>query len=66
MLCSKIILDLRFYKGSFDIVPFRYCNPLRSEAITMLSYILPMKDSPLKSEIVSRIIPLMSIEKEKL
>ncbi len=59
MLGSQMILDLRFYKGSFDIVPFRFCNPLRAEAITLLSVILPLKESPLKSDVVSRLVPLV-------
>jgi hypothetical protein len=49
MLASSILLDLRYYKASFDIVPFRFCSPLRSEAITILSFILPTKDSILRS-----------------
>ncbi len=59
MLNSKVILDLRFYKSTFSLVPFRFCNPLRSEAITILSSILPIKESPLKSEVVSRLIPVV-------
>ena len=59
MFNSKVILDLRFYKSTFNLVPFRFCSPLRSEAITILSSILPIKESPLKSEVVSRLIPLI-------
>lgn len=58
MLGSRMILDLRYYKGNFDMVPFRYCNPLRSEAIIMLSILLPIAESSLKAEAVSRILPL--------
>ena len=66
MLASKIILDLRYYKGNFNIVPFRYCNPMRSEAIVMLNFILPLKTSFLKSELVSRLIPVLPLEKDNL
>lgn len=66
MLCSSTILDLRYYKGNFDIVPFRYCNPLRAEAIIMLTILLPIKQSSLKSDIVSRLIPVTINEKARL
>lgn len=42
MLASAMTLDLRYYKGNFDVVPFRFCRPLRAEAIIMLSIILPI------------------------
>lgn len=66
MLMSTMILDLRYYKGNSDIVPFRFCNPLRAEAITIIAAILLGKESPLKGDIVNRLIPLLSIEKDKL
>jgi alpha-N-acetylglucosamine transferase len=66
MLSSQQLLDLRYYKGNPDIVPFRYCNPLRAEAIVMLSVLLPLKDSSLKSDVVSRLIPASIQEKQWL
>lgn len=74
MLASPTLLDLRFHKGSFDIVPFRFCNPLRAEAITLLSFLLPASTSPttspslspLNSEVVSRLIPTLAAEKNRL
>jgi hypothetical protein len=66
MLSSHLLLDLRYYKANFDIVPFRFCSPLRSEAITILSFILPIKESILRSEVVSRLIPVISSERQRL
>ena len=30
MLGSETVLDLRYYRGSQEIAPFRYCHPLRA------------------------------------
>ena len=59
MLTSQQTMDLRFYKANTDIVPYRYCNPLRAEAITIIGFIFSQGNSPLADDIVSRMIPLL-------
>lgn len=56
MLHSSLILDLRFYKANDELVPFRYCNPLRSEAITMIGFVLSDTNCLISDEISSRLI----------
>lgn len=40
MLRSSLTLDLRFYKANDELVPFRFCHPLRAEAIALIGYTL--------------------------
>lgn len=66
MLSSSLLLDLRYRKTADCGVPFRYCHPLKDEALAILSFTLPMKDSPFKSELVSRVLSRIAIEKGNL
>ena len=55
-------MDLRFYKANTDIVPYRYCNPLRAEAITMIGFVFSRGTSPLVNDLVSKMLQYMSYE----
>lgn len=56
MLSSNLILDLRFFKSTQEIVPFRYCHPLKAEAIAMIGFVLTLPECPLADELCSRLV----------
>jgi hypothetical protein len=62
MLHSPVTLDLRFFKSNDEGVPFRFCHPLRAEAITMIGFALSAAGSPLTDSIASLLIPCLASE----
>lgn len=51
-------MDLRYYKAHADIVPYRFCNPLRAEAIAICGLMLTQKGL-LSNHLVGAILPIM-------